>query len=136
MAPAAWAAQYVGIPFAPHGRTHRAVDCYGVVALALAEVFNVEVPFYGYASGEDWGGIEAAVARGLADWRPVPREEAAVGDGLVLRLRGRPLHVGLVVDTQPLSMLHSLAGTDTCIARLDGPVWGPRLLGVYRWMPR
>ena len=63
MAPAAWAAQYVGIPFAPHGRTHHACDCYGLVALVLGEVFHVEVPFYAYGNREDWGGIEAAVTR-------------------------------------------------------------------------
>jgi cell wall-associated NlpC family hydrolase len=135
MSLAPWAAPYVGIPFVPHGRSHHGVDCYGLLSLVLAEVFRVEVPAYTYEHRADWLEIEAAVQQGQADWMEIPRPAARVGDGVVLRLRGRPLHVGLLVDVRPLAMLHALAGTDTAIVRLDGPVWGPRVLGFYRWMP-
>jgi cell wall-associated NlpC family hydrolase len=134
MSLASWAAPYVGLPYAPHGRARTGVDCYGLVALVLAEVFGIEIPHYAYAHAKDWGGIAAAVRTGLDDWMPIATEEVRPGDGVVLRLRGLPLHVGLVVDTQPLTMLHVLDGINTCCQRLDTPIWAPRVLGFYRWM--
>jgi cell wall-associated NlpC family hydrolase len=133
----AWAAQYVGLPFLANGRTRAGLDCYGLVRLVLLEQFAVELPRYdGAHVGPHWPGVAEAVRRGLADWQPVSRAAARVGDGLVLRLRGYPLHVGLVIDAAPLTMLHVVQGTATCCQRLDSPQWQPRLLGVYRWEPR
>jgi lipoprotein Spr len=130
---AAWAEPYVGLPFAPHGRTRQGVDCYGLVALVLAEVFGQALPPYDYAHQTDWDGIEDAVQRGLRDWRRVAPADARVGDGVVLRLRGRPLHVGLLVDLRPLTMLHVLDRQDACCQPLDTPTWVSRLVGIFRW---
>jgi cell wall-associated NlpC family hydrolase len=138
MALAAWAAPYVGLPYRPNGRTRAGLDCYGLVALVLEEVFGLRVPSYAgcYEDPEDWPSIRAAVLHGLVHWERVAAADALPGDGAVLRLRGQPLHVGLVVDTAPLTVLHILAGLDACCQRLDNPMWGPRLIGLYRWRRR
>ena len=130
-----WAAPYVGLPFAQHGRTRAGVDCYGLLMLVLGEVFHVELPAYKYAHEQDWGSIAAAVRQGQRDWVPVDDHDVRPGDGIVLRMRGLPLHVGVIVDTNPLTMLHVLRGVETCCQRLDNPVWKPRVVGIYRWTP-
>jgi cell wall-associated NlpC family hydrolase len=133
-----WAAVYVGLPYEPNGRTRAGVDCYGLVTLVLEEVFNIRLPSYAhcYESPREWPAIRTAVVEGLRDWVPVPIQEARVGDGVVLRLQGQPMHVGVIVDTAPLTMLHVLADINVCCQRLDTPTWAPRLVGCYRWQRR
>jgi cell wall-associated NlpC family hydrolase len=133
---ATWAERYIGLPFKANGRCREdgGLDCYGLVRLVLLEQFGIELPRYdGAHTGPDWPPVVEAVARGLAEWVTVPVTEARAGDGVVVRLRGMALHVGLLVDTTPLTMLHCFDGVATCCQRLDVPLWAPRLLGIYRW---
>jgi cell wall-associated NlpC family hydrolase len=133
---APWAAQYVGLRFKANGRCREdgGIDCYGLVRLVLLEQYGIELPRYdGSHTGPVWEPIVDAVDRGLVDWEPLKPGEARIGDGLVVRLRGLPLHVGVVVDMAPLTMLHCYDGVDACCQRLDGPLWKPRVIGAYRW---
>ena len=134
---APWAAQYVGLPYAPNGRTRAGVDCWGLVRLVLAEVFNVTVPSYAgaydLAAGRPgWPAVSRILAVGLDAWRPVLPADARLGDGVVLRVAGHPLHVGIVAGVDPLVMLHVERGLDVCVERVASPVWARRLHGVYR----
>jgi cell wall-associated NlpC family hydrolase len=135
---APWAAAFVGIPYKPNGRDPTGWDCYGCVYHVLRAVFQIELPSYAgcYDEPRNWLAMETAVGVGLRDWQPVRPTEAQVGDGVVLRLQGYPMHVGVLVDTAPLTMLHVLAEVDTCCQRLDVPKWAPRVVGCYQWRPR
>lgn len=53
------------------------------------------------------------------------------GDVALLRVRGRPVHVGLV--TRRGWMLHVEAGCETVEEPYTGMQWSRRLLGFYRW---
>jgi uncharacterized protein YijF (DUF1287 family) len=57
--------------------------------------------------------------------------EPVAGDIVVLRLNGRPWHVGLMVDK--CVMLTIDRGTSSCLERLDSPRWKGRLDGFYRY---
>lgn len=130
----AWVAAYVGLPFRKNGRTRDGVDCWGLVRLVLMEQFGRDVPAWdGAHTGPDWPGVEAAVRRGLQDWTPIDVADAAVGDGVVLRVRGVPLHTAVVVDVAPLTVLHILPTLDSVCQRLDTAAWASRVSGVYRW---
>lgn len=128
-----WVADYIGIPWAVHGRGPFGCDCWGLVRLVLFERFGVMVPSYraGYegAGAADVADIAALIAGALSpDWRARPA--AAAGDVLLIRLWGRPSHVGIVVA--PGWMLHVEEGIDSVCVEFDGPVWRDRIVGVYR----
>jgi cell wall-associated NlpC family hydrolase len=122
--------EYIGIPFRERGRDREGCDCWGLVRLVLAERFGVLLPsFDGYGSVRDRERIRALIEDDLPAWTEVGGRERA-GDVVLLRVGGRPLHVGLVIS--PGTMLHIEAGIDACLERYDRLPWCRRVLGVYR----
>jgi len=131
-----WVARYVGIPFVEHGRTPaEGLDCWGLCRLVWKEHFGIEVPSYTETYRTTREGEE--VARALRSelpatpWRTIPRAEARLGDGLLFRLAGYPMHVGLFLEGD--QFLHADPRAGTVIDRLSAPWWERRLLGVYRY---
>ncbi len=129
----AWVADYIGIPFVAHGRDRTGWDCWGCVRACLAEQFSVTLPSYAndYASTSDRDQLSRLIAGEMAPWRPVVADDECAGDVVLLRVRGRPIHVGLVVV--PKVMLHVEEGIATCLERYDGPRWAKRVIGVFRY---
>ncbi|MBE0598442.1 MAG: C40 family peptidase [Desulfuromonadales bacterium] len=124
-----WAAEYVGIPFAEHGRDRCGCDCWGLVRLVLAERFGVEVSdFEAYRDSRDGAAIEARIRAEQERWAAV--SEPSPGDVVVLRIAGRPHHLGVVIA--PSVMLHVERGIDSCIESYDGPLWRNRIDGFWR----
>jgi cell wall-associated NlpC family hydrolase len=64
-------------------------------------------------------------------WSEVDPGQECPGDVLLLRLRGLPIHVGLLVAKG--WMLHTREATGSVLERLDGLAWGRRVLGTYRY---
>jgi cell wall-associated NlpC family hydrolase len=125
-----WAAKYIGLPYAENGRGP-GFDCWGLVKRVLREEFNQTVPDFTdrYAGGRD-PAITHLCAEESLRWAPVKKGEERPGDVVLLKIAGRPWHVGLVVARG--LMLHVARGIDACLERFDGPVWGERLEGIYR----
>lgn len=140
-----WVRGYIGIPWKPLGRDRDGCDCWGIVRLALREQFNVIVPAYdtGY---HDAGKHDVPAIRAIIDQeRPRYREIATVddsglmpladqqaGDVLVIRQRGVPSHVALVVTKR--TMLHIEDGIDSTIEDYTDSMWRRRLVGCYRYV--
>ncbi len=122
MAPA-WAAKFIGIPYAVGGRTHAGLDCYGLVWLVLTEVFGVEPPRYDASSAERF-----TSAIGESHWVPVTDPQP--GDVVLLALAGHPAHCGVMLG--PGQMLHAVEGVSTCMERTDGTRWAKRVISYYR----
>jgi len=134
---AAWAGTYIGLPFRPQGRTRDGCDCWGLVRLVYRECYGIALPCYGAAydltrGRAGWPEMSQAIRAGLADWAPVDRGAVQVGDGVVLRVAGEPMHVGIIVGTEPLVMLHIEQGLDSVIEPVEGRIWGTRLAGFFR----
>jgi len=130
----AWAATYIDIPFRDGGRTREGCDCYGLVALVLREVFQIDLPSYAgaYASAHEREEVSALIAgRVMPDgWRQV-FDAARPGDGVILRILNHPWHVGVMVT--PTDLLHVAEGqAASTLERLDSPRWQRRLVGLYR----
>ena len=128
-----WAADYVGIPYAPYGRSREACDCWGLVNLVWDREFGQPLPLYrGVGWHEQIGaqrlGTDALAHAGHFDEVPAGQEQ--LGDGILIMLRGQPIHVGLVIA--PCFMLHSLHGADSCLEAYDRPFWSRRIKGFYR----
>jgi len=82
--------------------------------------------FYTSADAMHPDTVEALIRRRLDDWRPVPVRPGAV---LLFSIFGRAAHMGLVLTAS--DFVHSLAGQDTTILRLDDPSWSRRIRGSY-----
>lgn len=134
MTRAAWAAAYIGMPFVERGRDAHGVDCWGLVRLVYEREFGLVLPSYteNYVTITDAEEIHLIVEheRARPVWSEVPLAAALDGDVLVIRLLGRPIHVGVVVDAP--WFLHVTQGINTTLERWDQPIWARRLVGCYR----
>ncbi len=133
---AAWAEDYVGLPFCEHGRARSGLDCWGLVRLVHAEQFGHALPSYAecYARTTQQDVLGALIARESgAWWQDVPKGQEQCGDVIVLRVRGAPMHVGVVLGEQ--HMLHIELGIDSVIEKYTGSRWVHRVYGFYRYVP-
>lgn len=123
----AWVARYIGLPFALGGRGPDAYDCWGLVRLVLAEQFGVQVPAYDRYQ-PDAGVTELAHYMAGLLWPPalaISREQGRPGDVALIPMAGALCHVGVMVA--PDTLLHTHAGADSGLARLDRQPWRARM---------
>ena len=129
-----WAGRYIGLTFREHGRDRSGLDCWGLVRLVLAEQAGIALPSFSneYTGTADHRATSAIVERETAtSWRRVAETRAALFDVVVLRMRGAPSHVGLVLgDTH---MLHIERGIDSAIENYASARWASRIYGFYRY---
>jgi cell wall-associated NlpC family hydrolase len=126
----AWVNDYIGKPFADHGRGPQAFDCWGLVKHVLEEQLGLfGLPDFGdsYVTAVDRV-VPSLVASERAAWRQV--REPQCGDVVVMCRHGRPSHVGVVVSENV--MLHVERGTHACLEELDAPRLKGRIDGYYR----
>lgn len=122
--------QYIGLPFKDHGRDRDGVDCWGLVRLVLMEQYDIHLGDYVYRDTRDQVAIPAAFSTGAVGWQQV--EHGQAGDVVLMRVGGRPMHVGLVVEAG--LMLHVESGDKgAVIESYTGPKWGSRIEGIYRY---
>lgn len=132
----AWAEGYIGIPYKALGRDRDGCDCWGLLAMVWREQFGRELPDY---NNERWttGANAQTVGSGAQEYASqfdaVPMGQEDMGDGILLRMRGHPLHVGLVL--QRGTMLHTHESADSCIESYDRFSWKNRVIGIYRYRP-
>lgn len=130
-----WVKDYVGIPFVAHGRAKDGADCWGLVRIILHDQFGIMLPIYadGYEDTSDRQGMARTIQSACVSGPFVRLDEATqtqAGDIIVLRLRGVPLHVGVVAGDG--IMLHVHAGTDACLEDYTTQKWCHAVLGFYR----
>ena len=124
--------QMIGVPFTEKGRDLDGWDCWGVVRWGLLHGFGIEVPSYcdDYMSTEEGQEIAALIARESLGWMEQPLHAAQPGDVLVLRIKGRPWHCGLVIESP--WFLHAIEQLGTVRDRWDALRWEHRIIGLYR----
>jgi cell wall-associated NlpC family hydrolase len=139
-----WTQKWIGAPFADKGRGP-AYDCWGLLWAVLRVQFGVEVPSYPGVSGEmdnrDQVKELFEAPAELERWEEVPAGQERPGDGVLIRMRGQPWHVGVVAGDG--MMLHIrdirdaagnlLPGSDACLEDYRSSKWRRRILGFYRW---
>lgn len=128
-----WAGHYIGLPFKEHGRDASGVDCWGLVRLVQAEQFGLALPSYvneyeNTVKREQIGGL---IEREACKWRLIKNGDECCGDIAVMRIRGVPMHVGLVLGDK--QMLHIERGIDSVIESYARPAWANRITGFYRY---
>lgn len=129
-----WVGSYVGIPYVPGGRTRDGADCWGLYSLVMAEQFGMGLPPY---EGPNWGStasaraVAAAAKEYASQFQQIPMGEERLGDAILLRTYGLPVHLGMVVG-QSL-MLHAEEYHNSVIARYNSPQWASRIVSFHRW---
>ena len=124
-------ADLIGLPYLSKGRTVNGTDCWGLVCMFYAGVFQIELPSYSeqYKSSEDRATVSQSVISNLGNWAKV--DKPAYGDLLVFNILGLPVHTAVYVGGG--DFLHCFHKTNTCIERLSSITWNRRLHGIYRW---
>ena len=127
-----WAAKYVGLAHAPRGRGPDGFDCWGLVREVYGREFGIELPDYldGFVRGGDEKRIGQLVREERQGWRTIWPGAEQPGDGILLRVRGEPMHIGIVVE--PGTMLHVMAGCNSVLERYRSIMWEKRVEGFYR----
>ncbi len=125
----------IRVPFMDRGRDWDAWDCWGMLCVFHSEVLGVDLPSYtedyrdaGH-SAESRQRLSTLFAANMGAWRPVSEPEP--GDGVLLNIGGRPIHVGLALGGG--LMLHTERRINTVIERLASPMWARRIEGFYRY---
>ena len=127
----AWAAGYVGIPFAEVDAGRRGTHCYGLVSLLLRERFGLSMPPEpDDADPGDLARNGSLFSAGALAFAEIPEGEEQPGDIVLLRQKGHAAHVGVIVA--PGWMLHLERGTRCLPERLDERLWRRRVVGLYR----
>lgn len=124
--------QVIGVPFKDKGRDLSGFDCWGLVRYVLLHGFGVEVPSYteDYRTSKDGEEIAALVQGQSLGWPEILLPAAQPGDVVVLRILGRPWHVGVLLERP--CFVHADQTCGTVVARLDSILWQKRIVGVYR----
>lgn len=132
MAVPIWAAHYIGIPFKDHGRDRKGLDCWGLVRLVYDEAFGIALPSYAgeYEHTKNVRQISALIDRVSQSWKPIEPGKEKLGDVIVLRVRGAPMHVGTVLGDR--QMLHIDQGIDSVIEKYTCSRWAERIEGFFR----
>lgn len=136
--PPEWCARYVGkLPYERGARGPDLFDCWGAVMLVLHEQAGLDIPSY---EGVVWRVRDRASRAPCAEviareseaiWRPINAGDEQEFDAVVLRVAGRPLHVGVVAT--PGWVLHSDEAAGCALERYDGMHWRNRVEGFWRF---
>lgn len=128
-----WAGHYIGLPFSDHGRDRSGLDCWGLVRLVMVEQFGRALPSYmhEYERSTQTDKIGALICREIPKWKEVQIGQEEKGDVIVLRVRGAPMHVGIVLGDA--MMLHIERGINSVIEKYHSPRWADRIHGFYRF---
>ena len=124
-----WSTDYLGLPYAPRGRSRAGVDCWGVVWLVLP-AHGRPVPSYEgeYSSSEERQEISGLIDGAKRLWQRV--DQAKEFDLVTFRRGRHESHIGVVV--RPGMMLHITQDKPSCIERYDAGYWANRLTGIWR----
>lgn len=128
------AGAYVGVPYVLRGRDPGGWDCWGCLRFGRKALFGKDSPCvsdaYDLAEAASPARLaahmEGLVAQSISLWRPCAAQASAA---VLLKVFGRPAHVGLLLDD--MNFLHAQIGCETVISRLDEPMWAQRLLGCF-----
>jgi cell wall-associated NlpC family hydrolase len=123
------AREFVGKPFAWHGRGPAAYDCWGLVRACLLRAGVCNVP--DYRSATEGAANASTILDAMADgWTLLPAAEP--GCVVLFRMDRRAgTHVGYMLTRD--TFLHVMEETRAVVERISLPLWKHRVIGFYRW---
>ena len=64
-------ASYIGVPYAPLGRSREAVDCYGLCYVVYRDLLGVKLPRYDddYSDPDDADDVAVCIEKNKGNWQ-------------------------------------------------------------------
>ena len=120
--------EWVGVPY-QIGKS----DCWSLVRDFAATELGIEFPVYCYDLGKYMDDSEIIIAqeRSMLGRRWVQVYPPEVGDILIMRIKGRALHVGIYIGDN--LFLHTLEGRNSTVEDIDGQ-WAQSIEGYFRFI--
>lgn len=125
---------YIRIPFKEHGRDRKGADCWGLAFILFKEELNIDLPIMdtGYENTKDKMRISELIQSHRVAWDAINIGEEKAFDIAVFRMRGQPMHIGIVV--KPGLMIHCERGSGVYLTYYNREgQWDKRLEGFYRY---
>lgn len=125
-----WWNKYLSIPFKEKGRDETGCDCWGILRLIKMNEQNIIVPSYldCYETTNDRESLSDTInSEKTISWKEVKEENPF--NVLLIRMRGVPMHVGII--TQKGWMIHTCRGIGTSHERYDCARWKDKIMGIY-----
>lgn len=129
-----WWSPYIGIPFEEKGRDLDGFDCWGLFKWIYQHHHPNKIILPGYESLYESTNDRDELGDIIFDQTQKHWHEHDKGlefDAIILRMRGVPMHVGIV--TKPGHMLHCALGVGTVHEPYTGTRWKDKVLGFYRY---
>lgn len=126
-----WWNDYIGKPFAEKGRGPAEFDCWGLVCQVFKDVRGIALPSYldKYETTNDRDALGVVIGKESKEkWHEVEKPQAL--DVIILRMRGVPMHVGVV--TKPGFMIHCARGIGVVHEKYDSIKWRSNVMGFVR----
>lgn len=115
------------VQFLAGGRNWDGWDCWGLVRTAYQDVRNTTLPMHSddHRSIRHLERLEELMRAGAAfeGWEKISERDAQPMDALLLILRGRACHIGLVVDPRRRLFLHAEEDAGTTIEQWNRLPW-------------
>lgn len=129
-----WHNDYISIPFKERGRTREGADCWGLQRIVYQEKLNINLPDYSdlYSDIKDKVALPSIIEMESANWQKIEPGNERPFDAIILRMRGLPMHVGLVVRKD--YMLHCSEGVGTSFESYTNSKWKTRVIGFCRYV--
>lgn len=130
-----WWNRYVAelkVPFKDKGRDELGCDCWGLVCLIYKEQLGIDLPSYleCYETTKDKEVLGILIAdERAAKWSEPETPEPF--DVIILKMRGVPMHVGLV--TKSGHMIHCARGIGTVHEPFTSSKWKNNVIGYARY---
>jgi cell wall-associated NlpC family hydrolase len=125
-------------PFKPRGRDFSGWDCWGMFKCAYQHVNGVMLPSFAdeYESTRASNDLAELVAAGrdrIGQWQKISSIDASNPmDGVILKYRGLPVHIGLVISRK--KFLHTEAGINTIVEDFRNLPSQDSVEGIYRYV--
>lgn len=120
------------VRFRHQGRSHRGVDCAGLLLASMAAVGRsiADLPAYGREPLGD--GLRSMLVANLGE--PVPKADMRPGDVVLMRFRGEPSHVGLIGNYVygGCSLIHAYAMVRKVVEHRIDAEWDSYIIEVFR----
>lgn len=124
-------AKFIGVPFVDGGRDEKGCDCWGLVC-AIFKMNGILLPDYTISCFDTKPVIEAMkAAEGKWQRLEQPTEPCLVAMCLAPEYPRMVNHVGVYVGDG--WYLHTIAKTNSCVMKIDNPVYKKRIQGFYTW---